>query len=284
MTTSSTISPALWTSSFPDEALAHVYSFFQPDPSSSSRVEDNKTIIAASRVCKAWHANTYLSQERNLALKMTKQPIHQSEVNQEIFEISHYPEEIRKVFMQCNTPIHSLPKLDLGDETGSTGYIDFVKPADMSHPVMKFTDALGRPGIAFHLQKMDEDPMLRIDGVVTVFRRHSESDSNTWVIGDRSQIRTRYFLTHNSEVPGHALLECPTCPFLGGIPSPLLIRNWLIGQDALCKLAEPRAPPAIELELPQEQQGVFEESLEEMPPLEELPARRSICNNICTIQ
>jgi hypothetical protein len=282
MTTSSTISPALWTSLFPDEALAKVYNFFQPDPSSSSRIEDNKTIIAASRVCKTWHANAYLSQERNLALKMTQQPIHQSQVNQEILEISHYPKEIRKVFKQCNTPIHSLPILDLGDETGSTGYIDFVKPADMSHPVMKFTDALGRPGIAFHLQKMDEDPLLRIDGVVTVFRRYSESDSKTWASGG-SRIRSEYFMSHNEE-PGHGFTQCPTCPYQGNIPSTTLMRNWLTGQDALCRLAEPRGPQANELELPEEQQGVFEESLEEMPPLEELPARRSICNNICTIQ
>ncbi len=41
-------------------------------------------------------------------------------------------------------PAGNLPKLDIGQRTGETEYIDFILAEEMSHPMMKGTDRFGR--------------------------------------------------------------------------------------------------------------------------------------------
>lgn len=94
----------------------------------------------------------------------------------------------------------NLPVLDLGDECGSTGYLDFVRPEDMTAPVMRGTDKYGRPFIALRIKHTkpesfyagledDEDrewERKREVRVEVLFRRYTTGD--TWTSGGASHI------------------------------------------------------------------------------------------------
>lgn len=73
-----------------------------------------------------------------------------------------------------------LPALDIGNRTGTTGYIDFIRPDMMSAPVMRGKDAFGRRFFvirAEHKQSKDK-------GCQAFFERYT--DSGLWVMGGRT--------------------------------------------------------------------------------------------------
>jgi len=49
-----------------------------------------------------------------------------------------------------------LPTLDIGDKMGRTGYLDFIRPEDMSAPIMKGVDSAGRPFVALRYSITEE--------------------------------------------------------------------------------------------------------------------------------
>lgn len=55
---------------------------------------------------------------------------------------------IRTAFIQAGIDYDTLPELNLHGQVGKTGYIDFIKPRHMQHPVMKGVDTFGRRFIA----------------------------------------------------------------------------------------------------------------------------------------
>lgn len=61
---------------------------------------------------------------------------------------------------------NQLPVLDIGDRVGTTDYIDFITPEDLSAPVMRGVDLSERPFISLHVQS-DEG-----ERVVTYFQRN----------------------------------------------------------------------------------------------------------------
>jgi len=85
-----------------------------------------------------------------------------------------------------------LPVLDLeecGAFGGSTGYIDFVRPEDMTGPVMRGEDEHGRPFVSFLLSREVVDhgsanyphDMVVKEFVETLFRRYTTGP--VWVSG-----------------------------------------------------------------------------------------------------
>lgn len=70
----------------------------------------------------------------------------------------------------------NLPILNLEDRKGPTGYIDFVKPQDMSAPLMRGVDKLDRPFIA--LRYVDSKGIVNPDEpkVRVVFHRYKNQD------------------------------------------------------------------------------------------------------------
>ena len=86
-----------------------------------------------------------------------------------------------KIVNEIGQPVYdTLPILDLGDQMGHTGYLDFLEPSDMTHPVMKGTDIHGRPFIAVRLVYTNRRGKTRT-GVETLFRRYT--DGPVWVSG-----------------------------------------------------------------------------------------------------
>jgi hypothetical protein len=69
----------------------------------------------------------------------------------------------------------ALPELDLGDKCGSTGYLDFLRPEDMTAPVMRGSDKYGRPFVAF---RMERKAQVQVE---VVFRRYTTG--STWTSG-----------------------------------------------------------------------------------------------------
>lgn len=93
--------------------------------------------------------------------------------------IEGYPTKLVEAFGGIEN-IHKLPILDLGQQVGSTDYIDFVMDKDMNKGIMKGTDVYGRPFIAFRYVN-NKKPQHGLQ-VQTLFRRYTDSN-RTWCFG-----------------------------------------------------------------------------------------------------
>lgn len=72
---------------------------------------------------------------------------------------------------------NQLPVLDIGNREGSTGYIDFLRPADLTAPIMRGTDRYGRPFISMKLHERATGG----EAVITIFQRYVEG--GRWTYG-----------------------------------------------------------------------------------------------------
>jgi hypothetical protein len=79
--------------------------------------------------------------------------------------------EFRAFVMGCG--IVPQPMELPGHAYGATGYIDGLKPADLSSPVCEGTDRHGRPFMAFRLAVVDGNGKEKMV-VETAFQRHSD--------------------------------------------------------------------------------------------------------------
>ncbi|MCE5318120.1 MAG: hypothetical protein LLG04_12275 [Parachlamydia sp.] len=77
----------------------------------------------------------------------------------------------------------TIPQLDLKDQRGATGYIDFLAAKDLSANIMKGTDKDGRAFITFKLQKVKEAHPF----VVTIFERYRKG-AGLWVSGSQDRV------------------------------------------------------------------------------------------------
>ena len=76
--------------------------------------------------------------------------------------------------------IDTLPEMDIGNRQGSTDYIDFIRPDDVSATCMQGTDRFNRNFItAKFTDHKNNKPF-----VWTLFQRYTD-DSNYWTIGGR---------------------------------------------------------------------------------------------------
>lgn len=80
-----------------------------------------------------------------------------------------------------------IPNLDLGGRMGDTGYIDFLQPDELVHPVMKGVDKFGRPFIALKLEVLaegNEDAEEAGEEVLVLFQRYTEGGKWTFAFSD----------------------------------------------------------------------------------------------------
>ena len=110
-----------------------------------------------------------------------KMHIVSRDINKQVpFDITKPEYALSLIKFICGGPeaFDALPSLDLGDLTGYTGSIDFITPDMMTHAVMKFTDKLGRQGIAVCMFKEDDKQQVSGPLVQTFFQR--SYNSNEW--------------------------------------------------------------------------------------------------------
>ena len=69
-----------------------------------------------------------------------------------------YPQKILNFFNNCNIDIFDMMELDISSRGESNDYIDYIKPEEMTHPIMKFKDKFNRHGFLFRIKgKTDDD-------------------------------------------------------------------------------------------------------------------------------
>jgi len=78
----------------------------------------------------------------------------------------------------------ALPVLDIGEETGRTGYLDFLKPEDVTAPIMRGVDSADRPFVTLRMQREFRGEMRT--WVECLFRRYRTG--GVWVTGGGRRI------------------------------------------------------------------------------------------------
>lgn len=81
------------------------------------------------------------------------------------------PEEIARSLGGCSQIIQ-LPILDIGHRVRD--YLDFFKPSEMDESIMRGTDRVGRPFIAFKITSGNSEK-----SIITLFKRYVDRDN--WV-------------------------------------------------------------------------------------------------------
>lgn len=89
----------------------------------------------------------------------------------------NFPKELTDILAANNIELKDIPVLDLGNRGGSTDYIDFVSPREMTAPLMQGVDKFNRRFMSFHIATKDG-----ANGVITAFQRYTDS-AGTWCIG-----------------------------------------------------------------------------------------------------
>lgn len=74
--------------------------------------------------------------------------------------------------------LEKYPVHDLGNRMGHTGYIDILRPDDLSSPIVKGVDCYGRPFVSVRVQNKNDNSRY----VFTIFRRYTSPDS-LWSLG-----------------------------------------------------------------------------------------------------
>lgn len=154
-----------------------------------------------------------------------------------------------KVFKKHHYDPNQLSVLDMTKFGDSTDYIQYIKPKDMTSPVMQFKDAWGRNGIALHIHGKDTStrrwsigdlasgPVSDINGVWTFHQRYV-NEPTVWVSGGNDLMRTVIEERHD-ETDHVGNKFCPHCPLIGaGLMSASLIENILTGDDPDFQLGE----------------------------------------------
>ena len=102
-----------------------------------------------------------------------------------------YPFEVIELFVNNGYHLSELPILDLGLKIGSTEYIDFVEPEEMTAKIMRFTDRIGRIGIIFRIRGLSDGYAyigykFKISDICTtlaLFKRYAYTEDSIWSLG-----------------------------------------------------------------------------------------------------
>jgi hypothetical protein len=158
-----------------------------------------------------------------------------------------------KVLKNTGYSVDTLPQLDLKGRMGSTDYIDFVTPNDMTSPVMKFRDRFNRPGIAIHIVGKTPGVMVKdlygdektdsstLNNVLALFQRYSDT-TGKWSYGwGRSKFAIEHVYNAYHQTHGHAndskIMACDDCPFVNACISSDLLTQILTGTNPILTLA-----------------------------------------------
>lgn len=159
--------------------------------------------------------------------------------------------------------VDNLPQLDLKGGQGHTDYIDFLRPRDMSSPVMTFRDRFNRPGLAILLAGKKPGQMVaplwsdekvnteNLCNVLALFQRYTNIAGH-WSLGwgnSNDTIEKVYDGYHqNHGHTGTTIMACKACPFTSASISTDLLRDILQGTNPILELGSPLTgtPPALE--------------------------------------
>lgn len=118
------------------------------------------------------------------------------------------------------------PNLDIGSRMGSTGYLDFLRPQDLTHPIMKGADSYGRPFVAIKVHLRVENSHFVEDhedeAVVTIFQRYTTG--GRWTYGVSAACRSFFNDVFNEQdwtavrnlLAGHQIQRSPVSFTLAG--------------------------------------------------------------------
>ena len=77
--------------------------------------------------------------------------------------------------MWYTTQSNTVPILDIGDRIGMTGYIDFIRPSEVSFPIMKGIDNSNRPFVTLKANVYFDDGSI-VKTFSTFFQRYSDNN------------------------------------------------------------------------------------------------------------
>jgi hypothetical protein len=203
-------------------------------------VGDAATITSAGI---AWRYDPDIVSLRTASIDRLRQ-IHLTENAHREMGHKNYPENMVQLFGDHGSPIWRLPILDLGNRRGITGYIDFLRPEEMTHPVMRFKDCQKRVGVALQLKgKSDEVlqtgmgnyPIRDLRGVLVLFQRYR--GKSTWSLSCSNLITMAYNKKHDENGhEGPSIMACPNCPFVGVKVNDAVLSKLLRNEDPLFEL------------------------------------------------
>ncbi|MBA3602432.1 MAG: hypothetical protein H0W50_02045 [Parachlamydiaceae bacterium] len=114
------------------------------------------------------------------------------------YEIVLVEDKIKNLFGGRRN-FEKLPILDIGNRTGSTGYIDFIKDKEMSAPIMRGKDCHGRE---FFSIRARSNVVIKLEylnsGCQTFFKRYT--DMASWTDGGFRFIQPPTYLIKNGNV------------------------------------------------------------------------------------
>jgi hypothetical protein len=220
----------------PNEMVKHIFGFLG-DPRKPTPPENDQSILATARVCRAWKDNALLMEARGSARDRIRDDR----------AAAAYPEAFRRVFRGAGYFLSRFPLLNLEGRIGETGYINFLTPGDLGGvgSVVRFKDRIGRPGFALSLERR-ADPSDR--AVIAVFKRYYRQTDLDWRYAGGEHMRVAIIEHHGSTNPRHVqerVERCPDCPFLGGRGvNPTFLASVLNGTHPLVRLtAQPTLLP-----------------------------------------
>lgn len=123
-------------------------------------------------------------------------------------EMFQAQQEILNVVTSASgTRYDEIPSLNIGERMGSTGYLDFLNPTELSGPIMKGVDRFNRPFISLKVRHRENGAL----SVITLFQRYT--DRPLWTQGtsacfsDGEPISADTFSTEEARQKVRALLS-----------------------------------------------------------------------------
>lgn len=148
------------------------------------------------------------------------------------------------MFKKYSYDPQKLPELNMTVFDGSDDYIHYIQPNHMTSPVMCFTDAWGRAGIAIHIRgkgtstrewRVDDTKTGKVSDInsVWIFHEREIKRQDLWVGSVSQSIKAAIDERHNeTDHVGELFRACPHCPITGtGLMSASLLKNILAGKD-----------------------------------------------------
>jgi hypothetical protein len=143
----------------PAELVIEICSYLRGMGNSTEDDLADRIILATSMVCRNWRDNGCLQEERQKAAR--RRMLREFKIE------AQYPISICQIFRNANMHIFQLPVLKVERSP-------IIRPwgkNDLTHPVMRFTDATGTAGIALNISGRDTSQgIIRISSFCTRIR------------------------------------------------------------------------------------------------------------------
>lgn len=143
-----------------------------------------------------------------------------------------YKRKLVNLFHISGLYLCDIPDINLCNTMGHTDYIDFLKPSDLSYPVMKFIDIYDRPGISFKIKSKKIYSDSYVTAVFSLFKRYSDSNSQTWCYGTYDSRFIGVYTEHYKTDP----MVYSEYPFMSSTICDDVIINLLQNKDTLFNL------------------------------------------------